>query len=169
MAKGIYKRHNTYWIRYAGIDGKTVYESSGSHRFKDAEALLIDRKKTVKEGKQPEVKKIKNHTFKELAEKYRSWMQGRHKSADSKQHRVGQLITCFGSLPLRHFNTELVEQHQTDLINKGLKPATVNRNLSVLKAMIKKATDWNMLEEDYLKQVRKVKNLPENNQRLRYL
>jgi hypothetical protein len=28
MAKGIYKRGKTDWIRYAGLDGKIVYESS---------------------------------------------------------------------------------------------------------------------------------------------
>ncbi len=70
MAKGIYKRHNTYWIRYAGLDGKTVFESTGSHRFRDAQDLLIKRRNAVKEGKQPDVKRIKNHTFKELVEKY---------------------------------------------------------------------------------------------------
>jgi hypothetical protein len=41
MAKGIYRRGNIYWIRYAGLDGRTVYESSGSEKFRDAEALLI--------------------------------------------------------------------------------------------------------------------------------
>jgi integrase len=70
---------------------------------------------------------------------------------------------------LRRFTTDLVEQHQTDLINQNLKPATVNRNLSVLKAMIRKAVDWNMAQEEILKQVRRVKNLPENNERLRFL
>ncbi len=169
MAKGIYKRGKVYWIRYAGLDGKTVFESAGSKKFKDAEELYIKRKKAIKDGKQPAVKKIQNHTFKELAGKYSQWMQGRHKSADSKKYRIDQLLVCFGSLPLRNFNTELVEQHQTDLINKNLKPATVNRNLSVLKAMIRKAVDWNMVEEEILKQVRRVKNLPENNERLRFL
>ena len=43
MAKGIYKRGNVYWIRYAGLDGKTVYESSDSEKFKDAEALLYPK------------------------------------------------------------------------------------------------------------------------------
>jgi len=41
MAKGIYKRGNVYWIRYAGFDGRIVFESSGSEKFKAAEAKLI--------------------------------------------------------------------------------------------------------------------------------
>ena len=41
MAKGLFKRGNVWWIRYAGIDGRIVRESSASTRFRDAEALLI--------------------------------------------------------------------------------------------------------------------------------
>ncbi len=171
MAKGIYKRNNSryYWIRYAGLDGKTVYESSGSTKFRDAEHLLVKRKNAIKEGKQPEVIRIKNYTFKQLAEKYCPWMQGRHRSADTKQYRINTMLSHFGSLPLRRFTTLLVEQYQTDLMNKGLKPASVNRNIGIIKAMFRKAVDWQMVESEALKRVRNVKLLPENNRRLRYL
>jgi len=171
MAKGIYKRENSkyYWIRYAGLDGKTVYESSGSTKFKDAEHLLLKRKNAIKEGKQPEAIRIKNYTFKQLTEKYCQWMQGRHRSAYSKQCRINTMLSHFGCLPLRRFTTLVVEQYQTDLISKGLKPASVNKNVSIIKAMIHKAVDWEMVEEETLKRVRNVKQLPENNRRLRYL
>ena len=62
MAKGLYKRGEVWWIRYAGLDGRIVRESSGSTRFRDAEALLLQRRNDVKEGKQPEVKRITNGT-----------------------------------------------------------------------------------------------------------
>ena len=169
MAKGIYKRNKIFWIRYAGLDGRTVYESSGSTKFKDAEDLLIKRKQTIKEGKQPELKKIANCTFRELVEKYLSWMEGRHRSAHDKRYRINLMLSDFGNLPLRHFNTLLVEQYQTDLINRGFKPAGVNKRISILKAMFTKAVDWNMVEEGTLKHVRKVKMLEENNKRLRFL
>lgn len=118
MAKGIYKRGSVFWIRYAGLDGKTVYESSGSDKFRDAEDKYIRRKKTIKDGKQPEIKRIENHTFRELAEKYTQWMEGRHRSADSKKYRINIILSHFGNLPLRKFNTLAVEQYQTNLINK---------------------------------------------------
>lgn len=75
MAKGIYKRGNMYWIRYAGLDGKTVFESSGSEKFRDAEELYINRKKAIKDGKEPEIKKIANHAFKELSTEYLKWAE----------------------------------------------------------------------------------------------
>lgn len=180
MAKGIYKRGNKYWIRYAGLDGRTVYESSGSDKFRDAEELYIKRKKAIKDGKEPEIKKIVNHGFKELSDKYKQWIQGRHRSASSKEYRIEQLIDHFGDIPLRRFNTLMVEQYQTDLINKEryvksrketkkYQPASINKNISLLKAMFKKAVDWNMVEEEVLKRVRRCKQLQENNRRLRYL
>jgi len=169
MAKGIYKRGNIYWIRYAGLDGKIIYESSGSTKFRDAEALLIQRKQSIKEGKEPEIKKIANYTFKELGEKYLLWIEGRQKSARLKSYFIRQLVEGFGLLPLRRFNTNLVEQLQTDNINKGLKPASNNKILGVLKHMFTKAIEWDMVESDVLRRIRKVKLLRDEGKRLRYL
>ncbi|MEW6214906.1 MAG: site-specific integrase [Nitrospirota bacterium] len=169
MARGIYKRGNVFWIRYADLDGKTIYESSGSDKFRDAEALLIQRKQAIREGKQPEIKRIANHSFKELVEKYLSWINGRQKSARVKSYIIRQLIEAFGNLPLRRFNTAIVEQLQTDLMGRGLKNSSCNKVLNVLKHMFTKAVEWDMVESETLKRVRKVKLLIDDSKRLRYL
>jgi len=169
MAKGIYKRGTVWWIRYADLSGKIIRESSGSDKFKTAEDLLISRKNAVKEGKGvPEVKRIKNHTFKELSEEYMKFAE-RQRSYESKKGFIKQLVDKFGPLPLRRFNTMLVEQFQTERLNKKNKPATVNRLVATLQHMFTKAVEWDMVEEETLKRVRKAKLLPENNRRLRYL
>ena len=68
--RGIYKRGEIYWIRYAGLDGKMRFESSYSKRFKYAQTLLTKRGKEIDEGKEPlPIKRIPNHSFKELAVK----------------------------------------------------------------------------------------------------
>jgi len=169
MAKGIYKRGNVHWIRYAGLDGRTVYESTGSDKFRVAETLLIQRRQSIKEGKQPEVKKIANHTFKELSENYIQWITGRQNSAKIKGYIIGQLVSTFGSLPLRRFNTAITEQVQTDFINRGLKNSSINKVLNVLKHMFSKAVEWDMIEAETLKKIRKVKLLRDDSKRLRYL
>jgi integrase len=51
----------------------------------------------------------------------------------------------------------------------GNKPGTINRHVACIKAMFTKAVEWEMVEEEILKKVRKVKLLEENNRRLRYL
>lgn len=168
MAKGIYKRGNVFWIRYAGLDGRTVFESSGSDSFKKAEALYVQRKNSIQEGKQPEIIKIKNHTFNQLITEYSKWTQ-RQRSFKQKANVISQLADTFGNIPLRRFNTMLVEQYQTERLQKGNKPATINRHIATIKHIFTKAVDWNMVEEETLKRIRKVKLLEENNRRLRFL
>ena len=97
MAKGIYKRGGVYWIRYAGLDSKIVYESSQSDKFRAAETLLIQRRQSIKEGKQPEIKRIANFMFNELADHYEKWIDGRQASAKVKGYIIGALRQRFGN------------------------------------------------------------------------
>lgn len=160
---------HVYWIRYAGPDGRMRHESSHSKSFRDAQDLLTSRKKEVMEGKEPlPLKRIANHSFNELAEHYLVWAE-RQRSYRTKKGFVQQLKKEFGNLQLRRFTTMLIEGYQTKGIGQGKKPATINRNLATLKHMFSKAVEWEMTDEDSLKRVRRVKLLPENNRRLRYL
>ena len=103
-AKGIYKRGNVYWICYADPFGKIRFESSKSSSFKDAQALLVERKKEVKDGISPiPTKQIANHPFRELAEHYKAWGIGRQRGFKTKIDHLRQLAAVFGNLPLRSF------------------------------------------------------------------
>jgi integrase len=169
MTKGIYKRGKVYWICYAGLDGKTVFESSHSDKCRTAEALYSKRKQEIREGKQPEpIKKINNILFKDAAKEYLEFVKIQ-RSYESKTYYIKALCNAFGNLPLRQVNTRLIEQFQSDKIASGKKPATVNRYLATLKHLYTKALDWDMIEEYAWKKVKKVKLLEENNKRLRYL
>lgn len=169
MATGIFKRGNIYWIRYTGIDGKQKRESSFSPKFKDAETKLADRKTVISKGEDPEIKRIQNHSFRELSEKYILWVTGRQNSAKIKEYTIGQLLSVYGDMQLKRFNTAIVDQLQTDLINKGYKPASNNKVTNLLKHMFNKAVEWEMVSEDILKRIRKVKPLKDSGKRLRYL
>jgi integrase len=169
MATGIYKRGGTWWVRYTGLDGKQKRESSNSKDFKKAEKLLADRKSAIGDGKEPEIRKIPNCNFSELAEKYTAWIEGRQKSAKIKGYIIGQFLSVFGDIPLRRFSTALVDQFQTDLISKGYQAASNNKVMNVLKHMFSKAVEWDLVEEEALKRIRKVKPLKGENRRLRYL
>ena len=170
MAKGIYKRSNSafYWIRYCGLDGQMVRESAKTTKFKEAESLLLQRKQAIREGKDPVVKKIKPYLFSELAQEYAKWAE-RQKSFESKIYIIKQLADTFGSLPLRSFTVMLLEKYQSEILQSGRKPATANRHHATLSHMLSKAVEWEMMGEDTLKSIRRVKLLPENNKRLRFL
>lgn len=168
MSRGIYKRGNMWWISYAGLDGEIIRESTKCSVYKYAETLRIKRKQEVAEGKLPEIKKIGTNTFNKLTEDYLKWAESQ-RCFKSKRYLIDQLLKKFRNYKLRHFNTKLIDQLQTQLLTLGKKPATVNRYLATLKHMFSKAVEWELVEEETLKKIRKVKFLPENNRRLRYL
>lgn len=167
--QGIYRREDSrfYWLAYRDLSGKIIRKSSGSTNQREARAMLDECRHAVLKGKEPIVKKIKNHTFFELTENYMGWSQ-KQKSFKTKISKINQLVKYFGDRNLRSFDTMLVEQFQTERL-RGNQPATVNRLLATLKHMFTKAEDWEMVEEDILKKVRRVKLSKENNKRQRFL
>lgn len=179
--KGIFQRGNIYWIRYTGIDGRQVRESTQSNKLKAAQDLLKLRQADVVKGEQSDVVKIKNYTFKELAAEYLTWCQTQ-KDINNKTNMLNNLIIEFGNLPLKNFTTQLLEKYQTRLLTTPRTPikgtstprqpisqATVNRRMATIKGMFTKATDWNMANDATSKQVHKVKMFQESFSRGQFL
>lgn len=165
--RGIFLRNSIYWIRYS-CNGKQIRESTHSNRKEDARLILAKRLQEIAEGKEPEIKRIKNYTFEELAIEYYKWCE-KQRSFRSKRLFIKQLVDVFGQYQIRHITTRMVEQFQSERLRKGNKPATINRLLATLKHCLHKGYEWEMVSEDTLKHVQRVKLLPENNRRLRYL
>ena len=170
MSRGIYKIGKYYHIVYNGVDGKQKWESSRSMKKSDAEALRAKRLLEVREGKNPELKRIPNITLKEFAPEYLAWAEPRIKSYRSRKGFVRQLVNDFGHIPLNNFSIAIIEQWQSNRMKiNGNKPASVDSMLAVLKHMFSKAFEWKKVSEHSLQQVRKVKLFNPNNRRLRYL
>ncbi|MBI5696689.1 MAG: site-specific integrase [Nitrospirae bacterium] len=188
-SKGMFKRPASpyWWIRYTGADGKQKKESTKTTLKTEAEYLLSKRRKEAVEGIIPE-RNIKAAMFSALIQDYLVWAE-RQKAYVSKRNRVNQLLVEFGDIPLSSFSTKLVEQYQTKRLNESkksrkkkkdensqpekpkakIKPSTINHEIAILKHMFSKAVEWNMVSEEAAKNVKRVKLIPENNRRLRYL
>lgn len=170
MAKhrGLYKRGRIWWIAYAGPDGRIRRQSTGKTDMREAEKKLVQCKNEVQDGKDPQAaSRMKKYLFSELQGPYLQRCE-RQRSYQTKEIFMRQLVAEFGNIPLRDFNTRLVEEWQSRRL-KINKPSTVNRLLATLQHSLQKAFEWEMVHEEALKKVRKVKLVPENNRRLRYL
>lgn len=167
--KGIYKRGNIYWIRYVGLNGRMHFESTGSPKLREAQTLLTMRRNAVLEGKAPEVKRIVNHSFREMAEPYIEWMKVRHKSAELKGYLIGQLLETFANLPLRRITPMIVTQFQTKYLQLGLKNSSINKKILLLKAMMAWAVKNGMVEQEISDKLKKVEMLKDDSKRLRFL
>lgn len=56
-----------------------------------------------------------------------------------------------------------------DTIYDIIQPSPFHRALATLKHIFSKAVEWELLDEDTLKRIRRAKHLQENHRRLRYL
>jgi len=152
---------------YSDGHGRTIRESAGTTLQREAEYILNCRKKAVREGKLPDLKKIKNCKLVELAQDYLKWSE-RQRVHKTKKYWIPQLMEAFGNLNVSDLNPKIIEQWQGERLKKN-KPSTVNRLTTCLKHMVNKGVEWGMTSEETLKSVRKVKQLKGENKRLRYL
>jgi integrase len=192
--RGLYKQNIApLVVLLQWIERKTIRKSTKETDYEKAVTFLMGRREEVKAGQDPELKIIADHTFADLAKEYLVWAK-RQRSFVTKERFINQLVDRFGDMKLRQFNTRILEQYQSDRKEKGMKhkivkkkadgtrvvcesdkdpkpnkPATINRHIATIKHMFTKAVEWDMVEEEVLKRVRRVKLLEENNRRLRYL
>ncbi len=168
-----------YWINIK-VGHKRIFESTRTENKKKAQEILSIRhaellsEKTMAAGrsepqKLKEKKETKPYTFNELANQYLDWVNGRQRSYSRKKSVVKKLKERFGNMELNDFNYRTLEAFQTDCIRNDFKPAYVNKIITVFKHMFTKALDWEMITEETLKKVRKVKLLKGEVKRLRYL
>jgi integrase len=169
---GLFKRKGSpYYFMKFQANGIRIYESTKTANKKLAEEIYLNRRSEIIYGIEPEIKKepVKDISFNELADKYKEWMDGRQKSAKVKGYIIGMLINRIGRLKLNQISIIDIEELQGYYLKRKNTISYINKILSVLKAIFNKALDWDLITEDVLKRVRKVKPIKGENKRLRYL
>jgi len=167
---GLYKRKDSphCWMSFK-IGNRRIFESTGTENKKLAQRKHANRLIELHETQLGSPAKIDGKTpFCDLANQVLKWAEWQRAYKDKKTH-VKYLIEAFGRLELKDFTTRTVELYYRGFTDSGRTISTANRYLQTLKAMFTKAVEWELVEEDVLKRVRRVKLLPENNRRLRFL
>ncbi len=177
--RGVYKPPNSrfWWIRYAGVDGKTIKESSESTRKADAEALYRQRKMEVADGRNPHKRPIPDITLKEFSKVFLDKYAQGQKSYTRTCSAVKQLNSVFGNVPMKRFTFTLVDDWKRDMFNlhdrtngkEGYSQRTLDRYLAILKVMFSYAQPRGQVSEDACKQVRRVKKYDPDDEDVRYL
>jgi len=150
----------SYIVRYR-FKGKQTRYTIGQHTVftpaqarDEARAILA----SVTKGEDPMAsrKTVKEHTFTSyLEEVYGPWVQTHRKSGKATLER---LEACFksdlGKKTLGDITAWVVEKWRTARLKKGIKPSTVNRDLTALKAVLSAAVEWGHLPSHPLKKVK---------------
>ena len=86
-----------------------------------------------------------------------------------KKYFIAALREHFGACLVKNLTVQMIEEYQSKMLDSGKAKATVNRHVACLKHMLTKAVEWEIVQEGVLHKIRKVKMIPEQNQRLRFL
>ena len=174
--KGRVFRRGDIWYTDLSVDGRRVRESTNSSNKKFAETVLAKRIVEVAEGKFLDVKKFEKIKFEDFAHEYLELHSKFKKSYNTDSKIVGLLEKFFAGKYLYEITSLDVEKFKSarakkvKKLNDGkeqfISPATVNRELAVLKSMFNRAIIWGKAESN---PCRAVKLFKENNQRLRFL
>jgi integrase len=173
MAKGIYERKGkngdiTYYIRYQ-FHGADIKERIGKKSLgctkEWAKDALKARLGEIAQGRFNLEKTRKPVPFSRLAERYREYGAGTKRAWAEEKYRLESFAELFGETPLSQITTWQIEKWKAERRNK-VKPGTVNRELTVIKHMFRKAIEWGMTTTN---PATAVKRLPVNDQRTRFL
>ncbi len=173
MAKGIYERKGkhgdvTYYIRYQ-FHGKDVREKVGrkSRGFTRelAREALKSRLGEVAQGRFNLEKTRKPVPFSKLVERYREYASSYKRAWDEEKYTFERIAEHFGDTPLSQITTWQIEKWKAER-RKEVKPGTVNRQLTVIKHMCKKAVEWGLATSN---PAAGVKRFVVNDQRTRFL
>ncbi|MDD5496714.1 MAG: tyrosine-type recombinase/integrase [Candidatus Omnitrophica bacterium] len=163
---GIFKKGDNWYIDYY-VSNRRKREKVGSSR-KLAETVLAKRKTQIAEGKFLDISKVKRVKLSDFVTLFVETYSKPNKT--SWKDDLERLSRAAGLLGKDKYLDEVtpynIEEFKKLKLQEGLEPSTVNRYLTVLKTMFKKAIEWGNAEKNPLITV---KHFKENKPIVRYL
>lgn len=137
-------RGAVWWCRYHHR-GKLVEESTGTSDQHEAEKFL-KRKLKAADTPQYVAPSARKMTFEDLmALARRDAARKGNRTASRNEHRVVHLTAAFGGWQALAITTDHVDRYADDRITAGAQPATVNRELAMLRRAFRLAVQKGML------------------------
>lgn len=162
----IFKKRDRWYIDYYQSDGKRIRRAVSRYK-EQAELALKKVEVEMAECKYLDVKKSKEITFKEFAEKFRrKHIRRRNRSYEKQEWFLDGLIKYFGKR-MMHEITVLEIDDYLEHRHEGRSASTVNKDLAMLKCMYNRANEWGDMIDYH--PAKSIKLLIENNERCRYL
>lgn len=143
----VYQRGNIWWIQYRA-EGKVYNESSKTAKKLDAIEYLKTRIGEIAQGRKPSIE-FEKTTFEDLKKTYLSNFEKRGKKDRERANlAIQHLEGVFKDHHAIEIKEPLIEEYSRKRLDKGVTPTTVNRELSVLRAMFRLGTRYKMVSAD---------------------
>lgn len=146
---GLYKRNSSqfYWMSFR-INGRRTFESTETTNKKLAEKIYAKCLTEITEGKWF-ANEARKRRFEELRDKYMTEHSKINKTPTT-QVRDGsafkRLSGFFEGLMLIELTPAKISDYKSLRIKKGIKPATISRELEVLRHALNLAIQWEWIE-----------------------
>jgi len=161
----IYPRGRVWYLDYS-LGGRRVRRRVGTSK-KMAELALKEVELRIVKAQHLGIVEPEKLLFEKLCEKYMDFAKANKavKSYERDRFSVTRLSKTFAGQLIVEIKAEDLERYKT-MRREEVAPATVNRELSLIKHMFNKALQWGYLPEN---QLRSVMKLREPSGRTRYL
>ena len=133
---GLYKRGQTWWMNYTA-EGKQRFESTKTSNKRVAQKILDSRKAEIVEG----YFRLPGSNAPRLEAFSRNFLASVPHPNTKKRYKssILNLVAHFGDIPISAITAERIEQFKTARLVAKARAATVNRDLAVLRRMLKLA------------------------------
>jgi integrase len=143
----VYLRGNIYWIQYRA-NGKVYNESAKTDKKMEAIDLLKIKAGEIALGHRPS-RDFDKTTFEDLKELYFINFERRQKKDRERADGIMTLLEgTFGGYRVSDISEKLIGKYEQTRFREDVKPTTVNRELSVLRAMLRLGVKHKVVSAD---------------------
>ena len=146
MARGFVKKRGATWYAYwRDLQGKQHAKAIGP-RKREAETFVARVQTQVADGVYHEIEPITFPAFAELWVRDYATVQVKPSTLlNYRSMLTSSLIPFFGAVPLASIRTADVQRYVAERMASGVRPATAQKPLVLLKGMFKQAVEWDFL------------------------
>ena len=158
----IYRRGKIWWVRFTAPSGERIFRSTGTESRIEAQQfhdqLRAEYWRVQKLGERP------RYTWQQAVVRW-LYEQAHKKSIDDDKHHLRRLDLHLRTVHLDEIDRKMIDQITEARLQDSVKPATVNRMLEVLRAILRRAErQW-----DWIDRAPHVRMLPEPKRRIRWI
>lgn len=153
---GVFKRGDNWYLDYY-VGSRRVREKAGPAKGAATRALSV-REAEVALGKFNLQPRAKIPTFEAFADRYEKLVTVHKRGRAVERYYILMFVAVFGKKKISEITPQEAEGFKS-YRSRQVKPATVNRELTLLKHMFAKAVEWKLLLANPLRGVRSL-NVP---------